>query len=476
MRIEVLDPVWSRMKPVGEIEKVSPCLEYKSDYWAQGEKRKERTSVDRCMIHRGNGRFLTGFIPRIEEYCSRQGLKVDLCLAERLEAERSPSLPGIDPRFYQLNLFQSVVERQRGVIKSATGTGKTVIAGLICSAFPSAHIVFLCHTLDLLGQAVKAFREKFGFKNVIEMGGGQKNFDWPEEPAILVTTIQTFRKFDIIEHCEWADIIIVDECHHLTDEDSMIAQILKQSLALIRVGLSAELPKKERGRLVLEGFLGPVIGEFTYEQGRQAGVLSTPLFNLIPVPYNEVIGDISHYRNKKDFETGEITKGMYQRGIIENRARNRLALNTALDSVEAGMSALILTARDTQHGFILQELARDLFDLEIPFIYGDTEKEARSRFQDMLNKKDLMWAIANVVWKEGVDIPSLEHVINVGGEKYPTQIVGRGSRVTADKKFVKVTDFLDPYAFLSHHTVQRLIVYANEGWLDFYKIFQALKT
>jgi len=470
MRIEIIDPVWSRIIDKEDINKATSCLSYQKEIWKQGQYSKEKSKNEAYMINRGSGKFLTGLIPRIVKSNPTEKIEVEYPDYYKYFPEKNePYLPNFTFRDDQIQTVLSVVKNQRGMIKNATGTGKTVIAGAICSVYPSSHIVFLCHTLDLLQQAKRAFTNQFGFKNVITLGGGSNQFEWNDEPTIVISTVQTFRNFDLLQHCDWIDIIIIDEAHHLTKKNSMIAEVLKQTLAPIRIGLSAELPKTDHGKLVLEGYLGPIIGEFTYQDGVNAGVLAIPLINLIPVPYSEDIGDVNHYNNRT--EQGRIIKGMYSKGIIENKARNRLALLEASQSMKKGESVLILTGRDTQHGHILSKMARDIFDLDIQFVYGDTEKQSRQIAQDMLENKTIKCIISNVVWKEGINIKSLNHVINVGGEKYPIQIIGRGSRTTDNKKTVHITDFLDPFRWLSHHTVLRLIAYAENGWLDQYNLY-----
>lgn len=471
MQIEILDPVRSKLSPKEDIDKILPCLAYESEYRIKGEYGSIKKNNEAYVINRGSGKFFTGLIPRIQTYCQNKGIKIDINgQLEILKPEKAPYLPGFTFRDDQLQTMKSIMDNQRGVIKNATGTGKTVLAGGICSIWPSAHTIFLCQTLDLLQQSYKAFTEQFGFKNVITLGGGKNQFDWPDKPAIVISTSQTFKNLPILEHCTWPDIMICDEVHHLTEKHSMMAEILKQVLAPVRIGLSAELPKTEKGRLILEGYIGPVIGKFTYSDGIEAGVLAIPLINLIPIPYNAEIGETSRYRNVHD-EKGDLLKGMYQKGIVENKSRNRLALIEAINSIKQGQSCLILTARETEHGKILSEMAKDVFDIDIPFIYGVTEKEARQKIQNDLEKKKIKCVISNVIWKEGINIPSLDHVINIGGEKWPIQVVGRGSRTTKDKKILNFTDFLDPYQWLSHHTVLRLIEYAKQGFLDQKKLY-----
>ena len=145
-----------------------------------------------------------------------------------------------------------------------------------------------------------------------------------------------------------------------------------------------------------------------------------------------------------------------------------MILSEAYKSIQIGESTLILVATVIDHGKILSEMASDIFDLDVPFIHGETPKDTRQRMMRELDNKKRLCLIANVVWREGINIRSLNHVINAAGqakERVTLQSIGRGQRATKDKKVVKITDFIDPYKHLAHHTIQRIIVYAENGWL-----------
>ena len=400
MEVEVIDQTYSRLKPLEDLELVIPCLSYPHEHWRRGVYGKTKNKYEASMIHRGGGKFLSGLLPRIQKHCHENGISLTIpYLPEELLPEQLPRLPGITFREDQISILESIIDNQRGVIKSATGTGKTILAGGICSIWPSRHISFLCHTLDLLSQAERVFRQQFKFNNVWVLGGGENYFDWPEEPTILISTIQTYKNLDLRKHCDWADIIILDECHHLSDKNGMFAKVLEDTLAPIRIGLTATPPshkiKERKELLTLEGYLGPIIGDFSYQEGMEAGILARPLINLLAVPYSPTIGELQRF------------KDIYQKGIMENRARNRMILTEAHKSILAGESVLILTSADTDHGHILKEMAMDLFDLDIPFVYGKTDKQSRQELQDMLESKEIKAVISNVVWKEGINIPSM---------------------------------------------------------------------
>jgi superfamily II DNA or RNA helicase len=143
-------------------------------------------------------------------------------------------------------------------------------------------------------------------------------------------------------------------------------------------------------------------------------------------------------------------------------------LQYALDEVDNGKSVLILTGKEVEHGKILRQMAKDVYGEDIPFLYGSTSKEDRTDFKELLKSRKLKCAIANIIWYEGINIPPIDIIINAEGGKASgktLQKVGRGLRTSEGKTHLVIVDFLDPYKYLSHHCVLRLITYAEQGWL-----------
>lgn len=77
--------------------------------------------------------------------------------------------------------------------------------------------------------------------------------------------------------------------------------------------------------------------------------------------------------------------------------------------------------------------------------------------------------VATTSWREGVDIPQLNAVVNSGGGKSEIQTlqgVGRGLRKTDDKNEVVIIDFLDLKHFhLIRQLGERLSTYSDMRWL-----------
>jgi superfamily II DNA or RNA helicase len=106
--------------------------------------------------------------------------------------------------------------------------------------------------------------------------------------------------------------------------------------------------------------------------------------------------------------------------------------------------------------------------MNIVFLQGASPAKAREEVRLIFNRKEIKTVIATAVWKEGIDIPTLDCVINACGGKseiQTLQALGRGLRVTEEKSTVEIIDFLDPYRYLARHTVMRLQTYVKNRWL-----------
>jgi superfamily II DNA or RNA helicase len=438
-----------------EQNQIRDSCRYKKEIYKPGAFAKTKSIVEGSMVV--NKKFLTGLLPRVLVYCNNKQIKIEKDQKNNKSPTiaSAPNLRGIEFRPDQKEAINKACTISRGVIKAPTGSGKTVIAGGICSMLPTSRILFMCHTLDLLTQTYDEFIA-WGLKNVVMVGGGSAIYrDEIEDQCIVVATIQSIHNMDH-SYFKNFDMVIIDEAHHVT-VGSSYTKFLEKIDAPIRIGLTATPPQKgSHAELVTEGYLGPIIAELTIEKGMEMGIIAKPVIDLIPVPYISRISELKTYRE------------IYREGVINNKVRNNLILQYTFDEVDNGKSVLILTGKETDHGKILQQMARDIYQEDIVFLYGSTSKEDRTDFKEQLKSRKLKCAIANIIWYEGINIPPIDIIINAEGGKASgktLQKAGRGLRTSEGKTHLVVVDFLDPYKYLSHHCVLRLITYAEQGWL-----------
>jgi len=445
---------------------IRPALAYKSSVWKRNKKTGRRDQIIQTSHlitgRRGTGgTFLSGLMPRVIKYAKKNNRHIEIVdNRESIPWTAMPKLKGITFRPDQKRALRAVRRRHRGKIVFPTGSGKTIIAAGIISMFPQLRVLFLCHTTDLLFQTVTALCKYF--PNVYALGGGSKTL-WDKiyncENPILVAIDKSYyniMKKDGGELSVFFDMIIVDEAHHVNSKDSQYGQILEHNLAPRRYGLTATVPTQRKQILVNEGLLGPTIAELTLEEGIETGIVAKPEVNLIPVPYDIRMNKKCQGRFKK----------YYEHGVVKNRIRNKLITDQIIQTINNGETVLTIIERQ-EHGKLLQKMLK-LKGVRVPFIYGSTIRDKRQLALKQLTSRKMKAVICSRVWKEGINVPSLNHIINAVGlkeEKAVLQAAGRGLRTTDDKTTVKITDFLDPYKYLAEHSVLRVSVYVKKGWL-----------
>jgi superfamily II DNA or RNA helicase len=450
--ITILDPILTRVDEGKEL--IDGCLSFTSVYYKQGPYRKERKSYVKKLIHKGV--FWTGLVPRVQEYCKRENIA--LALTEKSFEKLwinlrplffpPPKMNGFDLRQDQLDLIRKAITQARGVIQAPTGSGKTALAAGLIKCYPKAKTLFLCHTKTLIDQTAKMFRDQGLLVSTVVEGKADLSGN------VVVATHQSFKKVKVKGLDTLFQIVIVDEAHHVSSLKVTYAEILSKLLCPIRIGLTATVPTAEESVLAMESFLGPVIGKFSVEDGVDLGILAMPRIQLMRVPKSIDIVDLRKYSD------------IYDTCIVRNESRNRIITRTTRGLVNKEKSVLILVTK-IEHGTLLMDSLAESGIASL-FVRGSTEREMRVQIQEAFQQKRVNCVIATATWREGVNVPSLDCVINAAGGKseiFTLQSIGRGLRTTNSKQEVLIVDFLDPYKYLSEHAIQRISIYVENGWI-----------
>jgi len=451
VQIIQIDPIMTKVDKQS-IDLIRPCLSFKSFYWQQSQYRKIRKEYTKYLINK-DGSFLAGLTPRVKKYLKDQNIVVNEVFGylPTIQLENKPSLQHYNLRDDQLQLINRALLRKRGVLKAPTGIGKTILALGILSCFPLLNALFLVREGTLLNQTIDELKLA-GFKDIRRFGGGVKD----ELGGVTVSTIQSLSNLDPSLYCDKFEIVIVDECHIAAKINSENYKVLTNLLAEIRIGLTATLPTNPESLLVLEGLLGPVIGEMTIQKGIESNLLAKPRIQLLKVPMDQKVRDLRNYSD------------VYNQGIVKNEIRNELIVKKAKEYLDKGLTILILVSK-INHGENIAKLAKELFNWNIPFIFGDTDIEERNKIKKNLIDKVIPCVIADNVWRHGVNIPSLRVLINAAGEKSEVstmQRLGRGFRKTIDKDEIIIIDFFDQsHPYLVNHFGHRVCLYMEEGWI-----------
>lgn len=461
IEIEIIDAVTSVI-PRNQTRFIAPAIKYEKTYWRQGPIKKEQHHYDAYFwLHKGSKHysFLTGHLRRILKWCRENNIRVKFTgvkPSSGVEQYRvDPHIDGITFREDQIKLIQKALLGKRGVIKAPTRSGKTIMQYGIISAFRRLNTILLAHTVDLVNQLADE-GEKLGF-NVARLHGAKKNFEWDEENQVVVMTRQTcanlLKKGNFFP-TPYFDILMVDEAHHVTSPDGQYADILSQIDAPLRYGFTATLPDKVESKLSLEGYIGPMIGELSIQEAIDKNILVKPRLLLLKAPKVKIAIQTKYDK-------------AYERGIVRNHERNRLIAQTAQLYIEQGSSVLILVTK-IRHGENILTQLREI-SVDAQFVRGETDELARKGIKQALIDKAIMCVIATVVWKEGINIPTLNVCINAAGGKSEIttlQSVGRSLTKVEGKDHATIIDLFDPsHHYLISHFGERIILYMDQGWL-----------
>jgi superfamily II DNA or RNA helicase len=476
MEITILDAIECEVS-VPDGRRLIPCLSFESSYWKQGPYKKQRqTYMKQVFSFKGKRvwRFYTGLLSRILEWCKENRIPVEIIGDEFIiEPQNEPYLKGITFRDDQLKLITAACEQNRGVISSATGSGKTLMQLGIISCYPDCNFLILAHTVGIVSQTFEKLKQ-FQFKNIEMFGSGNQ----AQKPTarIAVATMQTFKKIDSNDYSDYYDGILLDESHHLQKMNSTYTKILNKMLAPIRIGFTATKRTTDEAILINEGLLGKTIEKVTIQEAADLGILATPKLKFIKAKCNDGIMDIRKFQdtyekirvNGKLVNGQRLKVGVYTYGITENKSRNRQVVEILNDFIKQNKSTLIFVTH-IEHGNLIAEEAYKQFKYKIPFVQGSMPIEEREQVKAKLISGKLKAAIATVAWNEGIDIPNIHSVIIAGGGKSEIQTLqklGRGLRKTEDKDSVTIVDFLDlSHFYLIRQTGERLATYSEYGFL-----------
>jgi superfamily II DNA or RNA helicase len=153
---------------------------------------------------------------------------------------------------YQKDLIELGLKNQRGIVKSPTGSGKTLIMAGLVKALSGRKMVLLFNAKQLLTQSYDFLTKTCGMDNIgLCFGEGYIYGD------IMLCTIQSIEKI-LDTHLDETEVLMIDECHEFANGKTTLPAIRSFPNALYRIGFTATPPNDPIPRNNLEGALGPV--------------------------------------------------------------------------------------------------------------------------------------------------------------------------------------------------------------------------
>ena len=349
---------------------------------------------------------------------------------------------------YQKTLIQQGLEKKRGIVKSPTGSGKTLIMAGLVKALAGRKMVLLFNAKQLLTQTYDFLKDTCGLPNIgLCFGDGYIYGD------IMLCTVQSIEKI-LDTHLEEAEVLMVDECHEFANGKTTLAALRAFPRAQYRIGFTATPPSEIVPKLNLEGSLGPVWDCVSTSGLVDTGKLTKPIIQLINRPYlaSGVDEDMTYQE-------------VYEEYIINNDSRNNI-IKDVVNEIRrtTTKSRILILTKSLDHGRALENL---LGDGQVQFLQGSDSLGERYKSISKFRKHgDSSTLIGTKILQTGINIEEITHFINARGMKSEIatlQALGRALRRHDSKDKVFIYDFMDKENYLKQHSNARKRHYEKEG-------------
>ncbi|MDN8594833.1 MULTISPECIES: DUF3427 domain-containing protein [unclassified Corynebacterium] len=376
----------------------------------------------------------------IQAYSNRRRPPVFPTTADEIQpGERAPQTKILPNKMQTeaLDRLRALIEsgENRALIISATGTGKTILAGLAAREFKPERVLFVAHTAQILRKAATEFQRVFETSN--EDTGF---FIGQQREMGRRFTFATVQSISRIEHLaeispKQFDYIIIDEVHR--SGAASYRRIIDHFRPSFLLGLTAT-PERTDGFNVYELFDHNVPFEI-----RLGDALESRM--LVPFDYYGV----SDYESMNGYTISDDST------IAEKVARERIEhLVQVLEdySFPSGTKGLIFCSSNKEARRLSQELNKYTLygkPLRTVSLSGADSIHLREDTVEKLQAGELDFIITVDIFNEGIDIPDVNVIMMLRSTKSSiifTQQLGRGLRKATFKETLRVIDVIGNYS------------------------------
>lgn len=359
------------------------------------------------------------------------------------------------PREYQLASFFHLLQHERGIVVSPTGSGKSLIIYLLVRALLHEHILIIVPTVNLVTQMSNDFKE-YGYTGTVQTitAGKTKAITQP----VVCSTWQSI--YDMPESFfAQFNAVICDEVH-LAKAKSLTG-IMERTNAQYRIGFTGTLVDTPVHQLVLEGLYGPVFKAVSTKTLIDRQELSNVHVHMCGITYDHnTCQQHRHdaYQDELDFLVSIPERTEYIAKLCATTQGPTMVLATYVSKHTVPLFNAITTHCPNRNVY---------------YIVGETDDEERELIRQTVIKSDGEPIIVGSygVLQLGLNIPNLTNLILASPSKSRIRVlqsVGRILRGDKDKLCAHVYDIVDDLRIQRHtnftfkHAQERLQYYNQE--------------
>lgn len=343
----------------------------------------------------------------------------------------------ISPNSMQKEALENLIKlreekKNKALIISATGTGKTFLSAFDAKAFNPKKLLFVVHRLTIAKNSLKTFEKVFGNNKSMGLYSGDKR---ELDCDFVFSTIQTISKFKHLENFkkDHFDYIIIDETHR-SGADSYL-RLLNYFEPKFLLGMTAT-PERTDGNDIFQLFDHNIAYEIRLNRAMEEEMLSS--FHYYGV--SDLLIDNKEIEKKSDFNL-----------LISSERVNRIIEQANFYGSDNGITRGLIFCSKVNEAIELSTLF-NLRGFKTIALTGDSSEEERTKAiekleSDNLNEK-LDYIFTVDIFNEGIDIPKINQIIMLRPTESAIifiQQLGRGLRKVDGKSYLTIIDFIGNY-------------------------------
>ncbi len=355
------------------------------------------------------------------------------------QLEKLIQLNKINPNQMQIEALQSIENlrergENKGILISATGTGKTYLSAFDVKRVQPKKFLFIAHRDVILKAARKSYENVFG--PTVKMGlyaGSTKT----EEPYVFAS-IYTLYKDECLQQFapDEFEYIVVDEVHR--SGASIYQKVLGYFKPKFLLGMTAT-PERTDGFDIFKMFDHNIAYEIRLNKALEEDML---------VPF--------HYHGITDLTVNgqEIDDNSDFMKLTASERVRHIVKKTREYGCDRGRVKGLMFCSNIQEANGLSEILNNEYNMHTLALTGSASISERMEAMERLETDDpsmnpLDYIITVDIFNEGVDIPKVNQIVMLRPTQSAiifVQQLGRGLRKARNKDYLEVIDFIANYS------------------------------
>ena len=361
------------------------------------------------------------------------------------------------PNSMQKRVLQKLKEtringNKKGLVISATGTGKTYLAAMDIKQFfeinsntenklfeindkksktSNIKFLFIAHREELLENAINVFSKilKIDKNEFGRIYGGLKEID----KNIIFASIQSLRNCYNEFKPSFFDYVIVDEFHHSMSDSYL--KTLSYFNPKFLLGLTAT-PKRMDGKDILSLCDYNVVDEIGIKEALEEDL-------IVPFHYFGVNDYTINYDNIP-YKNGKYNEKILLENLLLNTRTDYIVEKINKFGFDGDELSAVAFCQNIDHAFFMkEEFSKKGYKSAV--ITANTSSNERSEILEKFKNKKIEILCVVDILNEGIDIPTINLLLFLRPTMSSTifiQQIGRGLRKAKNKDFVTIIDFI----------------------------------